>query len=209
MSKKCQIPPITSQIFLESTSSSPTCFVCPGSGLIPRAWKTRSPLLLPGSRPPIPAAVVPGTTCVTIRQDYLSLISPSSTLSPSLLSSDLTYICLLRHLSPLVSPLDHQVGSVASPAQASLTMLQYLFRAHLHGQASGGHDESSSSEGLEDVWEGQPQGRTSQDSECTKILALTSHHRTPGHARARGTSCSWLILHLWAGLFIFSLSKHQ
>lgn len=169
MSKKCQIPPITSQIFLESTSSSPTCLVCPGSGLIPRAWKTRSPLLLPGSRPPIPAAVVPGTTCVTIRQDYLSLISPSSTLSLSLLlSSDLTYICRLRHLSPLVSPLDHQVGSLASPAQASLTMLQCLFRARLHGQASGGHDESSSSEGLEDVWEGQPQD---------------AHHRTQNAQR--------------------------
>ena len=33
--------------------------------------------------------------------------------------------------------------------------------------------------------------------------------KDPGHARGRGNSCSWLILHLWAGLFIFSLSKHQ
>ena len=113
----------------------------------------RVTLALTGLPAPIPAAVVPGTTCITVRQDYLRLISPSSTLSPSLLlSSDLTYICLLRHVSPLVSPLDHQVGSVASPAQASLTMLQCVFRAHLHGQAPGGHNESSSSEGLEDVW---------------------------------------------------------
>ena len=105
MSKKCQIPPITSQMFLESTSSSPTCFVCPDSGLIPYAWKTRSPSLLPGSPPPGPAAVTAGTTCATTRHDYLHLIPPCSTLSPSLLlSSVLASICLLRSVSPYLVP---------------------------------------------------------------------------------------------------------
>lgn len=113
MSKKCQIPLITSQIFLESTSSSPTCFVCPGSGLIPYAWKTRSPSLLPGSRPPGPAAVAPGTTCATTRHDYLHLVSPCPTLSPSLLlSSVLASTCPQGSVSPSLARLTIRRGQL-------------------------------------------------------------------------------------------------
>lgn len=44
---------------------------------------------------------------------------------------------------------------------------------------------------------------------CTDSGTKNKPQKDPGTERAWGSSCSWLILQLWAGLFIFSLSKHQ